>query len=221
MWIRSTPTLVHRGDALTASIRQANGERMKLGWVLLGCVLFVGCGDDDGATDAGLDASATDGGGVDASRSDASTDDASTDDASTDVDASDVDADTSDAGDAAAEDAGPPGCGYVAVNDVVVRCDGEPTFVGYFASEVDGCDPFWGFSPEGPRYEDAASAIGSDPSCDAGCIYSPSMAVTRLYCGVRSGYERFVAPDCPDLYRFPAGWYGSVEEHDAANPCPE
>jgi hypothetical protein len=197
---------------------------MKLGWVLFGCVLFVGCGDDDGATDAGLDAGTTDGGGADASGSDASSEDASADDASTDADVDDADvtdAETSDAGDqdAATEDGGPPGCDYVAVNEVVVRCDGDFTFVGNFASTVEGCEPFWGFSPEGPRFDSAASTIGSDPSCDAGCIYSPRTAVTRTCSGVRTGYERFVAPDCPDVYRFPAGWYGSVEEHDAENPC--
>lgn len=199
---------------------------MKLGWVLLGCVLFVGCGDDDGATDAGLDAGATDGGGVDASGSDASTEDASADDASTDADVEDAgatDAETSDAGDqdAATEDGGPPGCDYVAVNEVVVRCDGEFTFVGNFASTVEGCEPFWGFSPEGPRYDDAASAIGSDPSCDAGCQYRFSTSVSRMYCGRRSGYEVLAAEGCPDVYRFDTGWYSSVEEHDAANPCPE
>ena len=194
---------------------------MKLGWVLLGCVIFVGCGDDDGATDAGLDAGATDGGGVDASGSDASSDDASTEDASADVDASDIDADTSDAGDqdAATEDGGPPGCDYVAVEDVVARCDGRYTFVTYFSSTVDGCEPFWGFSLEGPRFEDAASAIGSDPSCDAGCIYDFAMSFSRIYCGRRTGYERLTSEGCPDVYRFDTGWYASVEEHDAAHPC--
>lgn len=164
---------------------------MKLGWVLLGCVLFVGCGDDDGATDAGLDAGATDaGGGVDASRADAGTTDAG------------------------------PACDYVGVDEVVVRCDGDFTFVSYFSSTVESCDPFWGFSPEGPRFEDAASAIGSDPSCDADCQYDFSMSISRVYCGRRSGYEVLTAEGCPDVYRFDTGWYASVEEHDAANPCP-
>jgi hypothetical protein len=198
---------------------------MKLGWVLLGCVLFVGCGDDDGATDAGLDAGTTDGGGVDASSTDdASTVDASTVDASTDADVADAsgtDAETSDAGDrdAAAEDGGPPGCDYVAVEDVVARCDGRYTFVTYFSSTVDDCEPFWGFSLEGPRFEDAASAIGSDPSCDAGCIYDFAMSFSRIYCGRRTGYERLTSEGCPDVYRFDTGWYASVEEHDAAHPC--
>ena len=176
---------------------------MKLGWVLLGCVLFVGCGDDDGATD--LDAGTTDAGGdVDAS-SDASVADAG-------VDASSADAGATDAG---------PACDYVGVDEVVVRCDGDFTFVTYFLSEVDGCDPFWGFSPEGPRFEDAASAIGSDPSCDADCQYDFSTSVSRVYCGRRSGFEVLTAEGCPDVYRFDTGWYASVEEHDAENPCAE
>ena len=190
---------------------------------VLGLFLLACGGDDDGGVDGGaVDGGARDGGDdVDGALAlDASAEDGSAEDAS--ADASPEDASVADArtDDASAEDAG-PGCGYVAVNEVVVRCDGDFTFVNYFTSTVEGCDPFWGFSPEGPRFEDAASAIGSDPACDAGCQYEFSTSVTRLYCGRRTGYEILTAEGCPDAYRFSAGWYGSVEEHDAANPCTE
>jgi hypothetical protein len=142
-----------------------------------------------------------------------------------------IDADTADAGDArdaasmddagASDDAGLDACGYVAVDDVVVRCDMRYVFVSRFQSDTPGCAPFHGFDPGGPRFADTASAIASDASCDPTCQWRFTTSVTRLYCGRRTGYEQLSAPDpsCGDLYRFAEGYFASVEEHDASYPC--
>ena len=181
--------------------------------------LAVGCGDAPGGDpDAGSarDAGATDAGqGVDASAAgDAGAGDAGTSDASTP--------------DASASDSGPPvdagpDCEYVAVDEVIVRCDGDFTFVSHFTSTVAGCDPsFYGFDPRDTHFASSAEAIASDPNCDAGCEWHFATSVSRIYCGHRDGYEvlRADGDGCPDVYRFAEGWYESVEAHDAAHPCP-
>ncbi|MEZ4249280.1 MAG: hypothetical protein R3B99_13715 [Polyangiales bacterium] len=188
-------------------------------------VLTSACGDDDGGgVDAATGDASTDGGSDAGSTFDAgSTADAgsaedagSTDDAGL-ADAGE-DATSQDAGSDADVDAG-DGCDYVAVDEVVVRCDGTFTFVNHFTSTVDGCDDFYAFTPDGPRYEDYASVIASNPACDAGCQYRFSTSVSRIYCERRTGYEILRAEGCDDAYRFPEGYYASVEEHDAAHPC--
>jgi len=202
----------------------------------LGCLLVLslasaGCGPSSSPVDAGADAGGSEDGGpldaaapVDAAASDA----ARPEDAGSPADAG-APADAGSPSDAAADvDAGGPtgpdagACNHVAVDDVVVSCGGAYRFVSRFVSDVGGaaCPPFYGFSPDGPRFDDVASAIASDATCDASCQYRFAMSVTRLYCGRRTGYEVLTATGCPDLVRFAEGYYPSVEAHDAARPCP-
>jgi hypothetical protein len=171
----------------------------------------AGMARDFGPADAGADTGVGDAGDL----SDAASEDAGDApdageprDAATDTDASTP---TLDAG----------ACDYVAVDEVVVRCDMRYVFVSRFQSEAPGCAPFHGFDPGGPRFADAASAIASDPTCEPMCQWRFATSVSRIYCGRRSGYETLSAPDpaCADLYRFAEGYYPSVEAHDAANPC--
>ena len=185
------------------------------------CVIGIaGCGESNAAVDASmaidaaaLDASLpADAGSIDAGTADAGTDDAGTDDAGND------DAGAVDAG-MAPMDSGTAGCDYVGVDEVIVECGGRYVFVSRFESTVRGCEPFFGFDPEGPRFSSYAEAIASNATCDATCQWHFASAVTRLYCGRRSGYEVLEARGCPDLYRFPEGYYPSVEAHDAAHPC--
>ncbi|MCB9598844.1 MAG: hypothetical protein H6721_07730 [Sandaracinus sp.] len=197
--------------------------RLVLGLLL---VLTSACGgDDDGGVDAATADAATADGGSDAGSDAGSTVDAgSTEDAGASEDAGLADAGLADAGeDASVQDAGSDadvdGCGYVAEDEVVVRCDGTFTFVNYFTSAVDGCAPFYAFTPDGPRFDDYASVIASTPACDAGCVYDFAVSVMRVYCGRRGGYEVLRADGCEDVYRFDDGWYESVEAYDASHPC--
>jgi hypothetical protein len=173
-------------------------------------------GSDAGASDAGLDAAST----PDAGAGDAGLDAASADGGS-------LDASTADAlnlHDAAAPttDAGVAACGYVAVDEVVVRCGTDIVFVSHFTSDVAGCAPFYAFDPAGAHFADTASAIASDATCDATCEWHFATSVSRIYCGHRDGYEVLSATGagCADLYRFAEGYFPSVEAHDAAYPCP-
>lgn len=135
--------------------------------------------------------------------------------------------------DASAPDSGAPpdggvrsdggvACDYVRVDEVVVRCAGEYTFVSQFLSTVGppACPTFFGFDPDGARFESFEAAVASNPACDATCQYHFDLSITRVYCGRRDGYEVLRATDCPDVYLFAEGYYASVEEHDAAHPCP-
>jgi len=149
------------------------------------------------------DADPTDGGGDDAAL----------------ADAGDVDLGPSDAG---AEDGGGVSCDYVGVDEVIVVCSGDYTFVNHFISTLGApsCPPFYGFAVGGPRFDGFASAIASNTDCDPTCQYHFATSVTRLYCGRRTGFETLAATGCPDVYRFAEGYYPSVEAHDLANPCP-
>ena len=63
----------------------------------------------------------------------------------------------------------------------------------------------------------AASAA----SAGVGCIWSKAVSVTLLYCGQKTGYIRFDAPDpgCDPVYQFPGGYYPSFDAFKAAHPC--
>jgi hypothetical protein len=77
--------------------------------------------------------------------------------------------------------------------------------------------------------QDAAAALGCDPSC----VYQPRLAVDLLRCGSRASADRWSdgapgqtqpAGSCRDLFQFVSvsgsGWYYSLAEATAANPCP-
>lgn len=195
---------------------------------------LAGCpGGTTGGSDAGMttDTGTSDGGGSDAGASDAGLDAASTPDAGADdagPDAASADAGTMDDAfnphDAAAPttDAGVAACGYVAVDEVVVRCGTDIVFVSHFTSDMAGCAPFYAFDPAGAHFADTASAIASDATCDATCEWHFATSVSRIYCGHRDGYEVLSATGagCADLYRFAEGYFLSVEAHDTAYPCP-
>jgi len=137
------------------------------------------------------------------------------------VDASDAGSDALRSGDT--RDAGPPsdaGCSYDPIDDVVVKCGDTYRFVTLFREREMTCPDFYGFTPTGPRFASFAAAIASEPTCDASCVYRFSIAVTRLWCGRRSGYDVLRAEGCAQIYRFPAGYYDSVESHDVMVPCP-
>ena len=166
-----------------------------------------GAGDAPSLFDAGA--------AIDASNDDAPSLDApsATEDAAND--ASLTDAPTS-------FDAG--GCDYTALDEVIVECEGTPTFVsriGVFPAS-DECPEFWVVGSRPTHYESAAEAIAAE-ACDAGCEWHFAISVTRLYCDRRTGYEvlRADGKGCEDLYRFDDGYYPSVEAYDETHPCPD
>jgi hypothetical protein len=175
-----------------------------------------------------------DGGGPDAGNTDAPTAfdagfDANLDDAPTGSDTPGVSDDAPTDANVASDDApilgtDAGGCEYTALDEVIVECEGMPTFVsliGVFPPS-DECPEYWVVGSRPTHYESAEQAIASE-SCDAGCQWHFSTSVTRLYCGRRTGYEvlRADGKGCEDLYRFDDGYYPSVEAYDDTHPCPD
>ncbi len=194
---------------------------------------------DAAALDAGSDASAHDDGaaqdsgpaldaGSDASALDARTDGAS----SLDATRADAVADASARPDVAPADTGardaaadvfvpPPSCMYTNVNDLAVDCGGTIRLVNYFdvvpASSM--CPGYWQLGSAAPAFTAEQAAVNG--GCSTACIWRFSMSVTRLYCGVRSGYEVLEGTPnrCGQRFRFSEGYFNSVAEHDAMYPC--
>lgn len=212
-------------------MRAGSCDNAWMRWAALVIVGLMGCGGDDGteASDAAaVDTAAADTSLVDAAGETGTPDAPAGDAAAADSAAADTaiadaaDAATADAADVATADvatADALACGYVAVNDVVVKCGDKFTMLGYFdvvpASST--CPPYWAFAGKGPHPSKEA-AIAAE-GCDGSCIYLFTTSVTRLYCGKKTGYEVLKASGCPDVYRFAEGYYPSVEAHDAAFPC--
>lgn len=179
--------------------------------------------DSASAADASLDStSAADGSA--ASDSSVVTDSASAD-ASSSADSSAADAASADssASDAssAADAADASGCNYTAVDEVLVDCSGTYRFTSYFIADPASasCPPYWQVGSAAPAstYQQAAMNGG----CTTTCTWRFATSVSRLYCGVRSGYESLTGTpeSCPTLYRFSEGFFTSVEAHDEMFPC--
>jgi hypothetical protein len=199
-----------------------------------------GCGGPTELADAGADAPAVDAPAVDApvsmdggapldapgadapiSDTPAADDAPSIEDAPSAPDASD-DTGVTDDDAGSAPDAG--GCEYAALDEVLVRCGGEHTFVrriGVFPPSA-ACPDYYVVDGSDVHYGSTDEAIAGE-SCDASCRWRYGTGVTRFRCGHREGYEVLssTSPDCPDVYLFPDGFYPSVEAYDASHPCPE
>ena len=112
-------------------------------------------------------------------------------------------------------------CNYNPVNEVLVDCSGSYRFTSYFVADPESaaCPPFWQVGTAAPAmsYEQAAMNGG----CSTACVWRFAMSVSRLRCGVRTGYETLTGTpeSCPTLYRFSEGFFTSVEAHDAMYPC--
>lgn len=131
----------------------------------------------------------------------------------------DVPSPAEDAG--SAPDAG--ACEYTGLDEVLVRCAGEYTFVrriGVVPTTAE-CPDYYAVDGSDTRYASTDEAIAGE-SCDGGCRWRYGTAVSRLRCGRREGYEvlRATTPGCPDVYLFSDGFYPSVEAYDASHPCP-
>lgn len=195
---------------------------------LLISLSLAGCGDS-GTTDAGsgLDAGGSDAGGgsADAGGSDAGGADAGAADAGDGSDAG-SDAAVADAAiaDAAIADAGPPPdagptCSYIDLDIWISDCTGGPTYVRRW-NDLDGrCPDYFTVGPT--RYATLMDALSMN-GCDPDCLRAAATSVSLLRCGRRTGYISFEDPDmdCDPLLETPDGLYGSVEEWNAAHPCP-
>jgi hypothetical protein len=144
---------------------------------------------------------------------------------STDAPTADVSAIDDAGSDAGGDDAGPGfdggACEYTALDEVIVLCDGEHTFVsriGVFPT-TDECPEYYVVGGRPTHYESTEQAIDGE-DCDDSCEWHFSSAVTRLYCGRRSGYEVLRAEGCPDVYRIDGAYYPTVEAYDETHPCP-
>jgi hypothetical protein len=205
--------------------------------LLLGSMLFSSACNGSAPSDASVDAQSehvADAALVDASSTDGALQDGAATLDVTSRDASSQDAPTTDApssdgpsSDGASSDAlvdsdaAGPACAYENVDDLVVECMGRYRMVQRFdvAPPSAMCPPYWqvGSSPPAATAEQAALNAG----CSTACVWRFSLAVSRLYCGHRSGYEVLAESSdrCGELFRFPEGYFASVEEHDRMFPC--
>ncbi len=122
----------------------------------------------------------------------------------------------------AGNDADVARCNYNGVDEIILLCGGEYTWLSHFTSDVADCPDIYAFDPELAQYASFEEALAATPSCDASCQYHFSSEVTRRCGNTRSGYEilRATGAGCADVYRFAEGYFHSVEEHDALYPCP-
>ena len=123
----------------------------------------------------------------------------------------------------AAEAESPRSCDYISTEERFFRCTSGYQAVSHFISSGDdpACASFYSFSSSGTRYasfKEAAAGSG----CDTTCIWHPYMAVDGLRCGHFWGYMTLRADNqgCPMLYSTDKGYYMSLEQYEAANPCP-
>jgi hypothetical protein len=75
------------------------------------------------------------------------------------------------------------------------------------------------YTLNGMEYATAQQAISAN-QCNGACQYVATMSVSLLHCERRTGYIKWTADSCPDIYEFPEGVYYSVEQWRMANPCP-
>lgn len=75
------------------------------------------------------------------------------------------------------------------------------------------------YTLNGMEYATAEQAIRAN-QCDGACQYVATMSVSLLHCERRTGYIKWTADSCPDIYEFSEGVYYSVEQWRMANPCP-
>lgn len=75
------------------------------------------------------------------------------------------------------------------------------------------------YTLNGMEYATAEQAISAN-QCEGACQYVATMSVSLLHCERRTGYIKWTADSCPDIYEFPEGVYYSVEQWRMANPCP-
>ncbi|WP_437653428.1 hypothetical protein [Sorangium sp. So ce1182] len=123
----------------------------------------------------------------------------------------------------AAEADSPRDCDYFSADERFFRCASGYEAVSHFTSSDDdpACASFYSFSSSGTRYasfKEAAAGSG----CDTTCIWHASTAVDSGRCGHRWGYTTLRADNqaCPVLYKTDKGYYTSLEQYEAANPCP-
>jgi len=59
--------------------------------------------------------------------------------------------------------------------------------------------------------------------CDGSCVRRVDTAGSFRHCGARRGFDCYLDDDgqCGRLCRFAEGYYPSVEDFVAANPCPD
>ena len=141
-------------------------------------------------------------------------------------DPTDADADLTD-GEAEDTDIAPPtpdpACGYIDLVIDIIQC--RATY-GYLhgwtpASPRDDCPAYYTIRGQRGHFGSAAEAAAA-ANCSLDCQWSPSMSVSWLRCGRRSGYIIFETPEptCGALYEFPEGIFPSVEAYERAHPCP-
>ena len=114
-----------------------------------------------------------------------------------------------------------PACAYVSIDDKVVHCGSSYKSVHHFSapsSSSTQCPDFWGMTASGPHHASAMDAAAAS-GCDTTCVWSAAISVSMLHCGQKTGFIRFDAAGCPQLYQFPDGYYPSVAAWEAAHPC--
>lgn len=206
----------------TARRAAATKAPMRLLFAALIVLLLPGCPADP-AVDGGVDVPSA----LDAPVADDAGSDAPADDVPGDAPADDAPAPDDAPTDAPVEldggevDASAPACEYTALDEVLVRCGGEYTFVsrvGVFPPDPRRCPEYYVVGARPTHYASTEEAIAAE-ACDDSCVWRRARAVSRIFCEHRSGYEVLSATGCADLYLFDDGFYPSVDAYDSTHPC--
>jgi hypothetical protein len=179
------------------------------------CLMIAACSGPGTTTDAAVDLQATDL-FVDGARSELGGPDTGTADATAIVDTSPADA-------ALVTPEASPGCTYANVDEKLAECGGFYKLILQYTKQSGPgtcVSQYWVVKGETGQHASAAAAAAAG-GCDGQCIWSKAMAVTMLRCGQKTGFIRWDATGCPSLFEFPGGWYPSVADFEAANPCPD
>jgi hypothetical protein len=115
-------------------------------------------------------------------------------------------------------DAGAPDaavCGYEAEEQWVVDCANVPKKVTELTSK--SCAKAYALG--GAQYTSLAEALAAQ-ACNASCVRKAFQAVMLLRCGKKTEYITYRAEGCSDVIDTPDGMFRTVEEWNAAKPCP-
>lgn len=178
-------------------------------------LLIAACSDSGTSSDATVDHPATDL-SVDGALPDQRWRDVSTTDTTAIVDTSPEDA-------TLVTPEASPGCTYANVDEKLAECGGFYKLVLQFTRQSGPAtcvSQYWVVQGETGQHASAAAAAAAG-GCDGQCIWSKAISVTMLHCGQKTGFIRWDATGCPSLFEFPGGWYPSVADFEAANPCPD
>ena len=106
-------------------------------------------------------------------------------------------------------------CGYEAAEQWVVDCANVPKKV----TQLDSATCPDAYALGGAKYASLSQALAAQ-SCNPACVRKAFQAVMLLRCGKKTEFITYRAEGCTDVIDTPDGLFRSVEEWNAAKPCP-